>query len=57
MYNELIFTETLCPKPPNMIAECLHKHRTLAINEFKNEILPPLLQFFSKRTPKEDLYP
>ena len=40
---ESVYIEIMCPKSSNVIAECLYRHPNSPINEFKNEILLPIL--------------
>ena len=49
---ESTFIEIICSKSTNVIVGCIYKHPTLAINDFTNEFISPLLLKLQKESPK-----
>ena len=49
---ESAFIEVIMPKSSNLTTGCIYKHPTFMINEFTNDIIPPLFQKLQKELSK-----
>ena len=50
---ESIFIEIVCPKSSNVIVGCIYKQPSLQMNNFRNDIIPSLLEKLNKENSKK----